>query len=306
MKGAFIGGSGNFSAGLAALAAEGLEISAHYPAGRPGFTAPPGAAEHKTIDGILAQPGLEFAAISLPPAETFEAALAALERGLHAVCEPPLCLSSTELLRLRTAADSSGKTIFPLQPWEHAAPWLALQKALDRGLAGEVNCAYVQALMPGRAPESGAVTALGWQAFSMLLAAVRLPPLALEARNPDGTTSAMHAHFGGADGFIHLAYGAHAPRLNVSVSGSKGRIEMDGRLLLLDIEDMEPETVELSSDLAPDAWREAWLRAELSNFREEAGGGRPRGTGLRNAGYCVKMLKNSFYSASVRSAAVPL
>jgi predicted dehydrogenase len=306
MKGAFIGGSGNFSAGLAALAAEGLEISAFCTAGRTGFAAPPGAVEHRTRERLLAEPGLEFAAISLPPAETFAAALAALERGLHAVCEPPICMSSTEFGRLRAASDSSGKTIFPLQPWEHAAPWLALQKALDRELAGEVNCVSVQALMPGTAPEAGAVTALGWQAFSMLLAAVRRPPLALEARNPGGASAALHAHFGGADGFVHLAYGAHAPRLKVSVAGGKGRLEMDRRLLLLDIEGMEPETVELSSELTPGAWREAWLRTELSNFREEAGGGRPRGTGLRNSGYCVKLLKNSFYSASVKSAAVPL
>lgn len=306
MKGAFIGGSDNFSAGLAALAAEGLEVTAFCRAGSTGFAAPAGAAEHRTTSGLLAQPGLEFAAISLPPGETFAAALAALERGLHAVCEPPLCLSSTEFGRLRAAADASGKTIFPLQPWEHAAPWLALQRALDRGLAGEVSCVCVHSLMPGTAPGTGAAPTLGWQAFSMLLAAVRRPPLALEARNPDGASAAMHAHFGGADGFVHLAYGAHAPRLKVSVSGGKGRLEMDGRLLLLDIEGMEPETVELSAELAPGAWAEAWLRTELSNFREEAGGGRPRGTGLRNSGHCVKLLKNSFYSASVRSAAVPL
>jgi hypothetical protein len=32
----------------------------------------------------------------------------------------------------------------------------------------------------------------------------------------------------------------------------------------------------------------------------------PAGSGLRNARYCVKLLKNSYYSASVNSSAVPL
>ena len=169
MKGAFIGGSANFNAGQGALAAAG-EISAFC--GR-GFPGPAGAAEYGTPGEALSAPGLEFAAISLPPAQTFETALAALERGLHAVCEPPLCLSSTELARLREAAEKAGRIIFPLQPWEHAPPWLALQKALDRGLAGEVNFAAVQALLPGPAPAEGAAAALGWQVFSMLLAAVR-------------------------------------------------------------------------------------------------------------------------------------
>lgn len=304
MKGVFIGGSSNFSAGLKALGAAG-EISAFCGRGR-GFPAPAGAAEFGSPEKALSAPGLDFAAISLPPAETFTAALGALERGLHAVCEPPLCLSSTELAKLREAAEKAGRIIFPLQPWEHAPPWLALQKALDRGLAGEVNCAAVQALLPGPAPAAGAAVALGWQAFSMLLATVRRPPLAVEARNPGGASAAAHAHFGGADGFVHLAYGAHAPRLKISVSGSAGRLELDGGTLLLDIGGMEPEAVELSSDLAPAAWREAWLKAELSDFKKEAAGERPAGTGLRNAKYCVKLMKNCFYSASVKSAAVPL
>ena len=33
-------------------------------------------------------------------------------------------------------------------------------------------------------------------------------------------------------------------------------------------------------------------------------GGAPRGSGLRNARYCVKLIRNSLYSAAVRSASV--
>lgn len=306
MKGAFIGGSESFYPGLPALAAEGLETAACCPAGRAGFALPPGAAVFGGAEQALAVPGLEFAAISLPPPDAFRAALLALERGLHVVCGPPPCGSTAELEELRAAADKAGRTLFLLQPWERSAPWLALQKALDRGLAGEINFAQVQALLPGPAPEPWAAAAASWQAFSLLLAAVRRPPLALEARGPGGPAAACHVHFGGADGFVHLAWGAHAPRLSAAVSGSKGRLLLDGKLLRLDLAGMEPETVELSAELTPGAWRASWLRAELADFRKEAGGGLPRGSGRRNARYCVKLLRNSFYSASVKSAAVPL
>lgn len=129
MKGAFIGGSENFFPGLPALAAEGLETAACCLAGRAGLAPPPGAAVFSGAAQALAVAGLEFAAISLPPSEAFRAALQALERGLHVVCAPPLCGSSAELEELRAAADKAGRILFPLQPWERAAPWLARGRA---------------------------------------------------------------------------------------------------------------------------------------------------------------------------------
>lgn len=305
MKCALIGGSENLPALLAALAAEKMEAAAYCPAGGAG-AAPAGAAAFKTPEEALAAPGLDFALICLPPAEACRAAAGALERGLHAVCEPPLCGSTAEFEDLRAAADKTGRVLFPLQPWERASAWLALQKALDRGLAGEVNFALVHGLLPGPAPAPGQAAAAAWQAFSLLLASVRRPPLAVEARGPGGPAAAFHAHFGGADGFVHLAWGASAPRLAVTVSGAKGRLLLDGRELRLDIAGLEPETVELSSELSPGPWRPSWLRSELADFRKEAAGELPRGSGLRNARYCAKLLRNSSYSASVRSAAVPL
>lgn len=306
MKGAFTGGPGAFLPGLGAFGAAGLELSAFRdgPENCAGLPAP--AKKFKTHEELFSEPGLEFAAISLPPAESFAAALCALERGLHVVCEPPFCRSTTEFEALRSAAETAKKIIFPVQPWERAAPWLALQKALDRGLAGEINYASAELLLPGPAPGGGLSSPAGWQALAMLLACVRRPPSAVEARNPGGTPAALHAHFGGADAFAHLAWGAHAPRLRLLVSGDKGRLEADGGLLRLDIAGLPPETVEFSSELTPGAGRADWLAAELADFRLEAGGGRPRGAGLRNARYCVKLLKNAFYSASVKSAAVPL
>ena len=307
LKGTFIGRAGALAPGI--FTGDDLKITAFCPAGHGPLKTgvPPGALEYRDLKTLPVNDlRLEFAAINLPPAESFAAVLLALERGLHVICEPPFCLSTTEFEKLRAAAEKAGRIIFPLQPWEHAAPWLALGAALNRGVAGEINYAEVQALSPGPAPEGGAAAALGWQAFSMLLALVRRPPSAIEARLDQGKTAAFHAHFGGADGFVHLACGAHAPRLRAAVAGDKGRLEMDGELLRLDLKDAPPETVELRHALVPGACRPEWLAAELSDFRKEIGGVRARGSGLRNSRHCVKLLRNAAYSASVKSAAIPL
>lgn len=309
LKGTFIGrtGAGFLLPGI--FAGGELALTAFCPAGQgPGRAGvPPGVLEYADFGTLPVKDlRLEFAAINLPPAETFGAALLALERGLHVICEPPFCLSTTEFEKLRAAAGKAEKIIFPLQPWEHAAPWLALGAALDRGVAGEINYAEVQALSPEPAPEGGAAAALAWQAFSMLLALVRRPPSAIEARLDPGKPAAFHAHFGGADGFVHLACGAHAPRLRAAVAGDKGRLEMDGNSLRLDLKDAPAETVELRHELVPGACRPEWLAAELLDFTKEMEGSRARGAGLRNARHCVKLLRNAAYSASVKSAAIPL
>jgi len=301
LKGAFIGEGRAFSLGASFFMGGEFEIATRCPA------LPQEAWAYGDPKTMLPNDqDLDFAAINLPPGESFGAVLLALERGLHVICEPPFCRSTTEFEKLRAAAEKAGKIIFPVQPWEHAAPWLALEKAITRGLAGEINYAEVQALSPGPAPEGGAVAAMGWQAFSMLLAMVRRPPAAIEARLAPGGTSGFHVHFGAVDGFVHLACGAHAPRLRAAVSGDKGRLELDGNLLRLDIKDMPRETVELHHELAPGACLREWMTAELLDFKKEIEGGLPRGSGLRNSRYCVKLLRNAAYSASVKSAAVPL
>ncbi len=308
LKGAFIGDPGARCLTPAAFNGKDLAISAFFRPGAPGKRQafPDRAKEYLNLKSLFeTEMQLDFAAISLPPVESAGAIKLALERGLHVVCEPPFCLSSAEFEKLRAAAERAERTIFPLQPWEHSASWLALDKAITRGLAGKINFAEVQALVPGPPPEEGAAGALGWQAFSMLLGMVRRPPTAIEARLEKGT-AAFHAHFGTADGFVHIARGAHAPRLRAAAAGDNGRLEIDGKLLRLDIRDLPTETVELRFELAPGACHPEWLAAELSDFRKEITGELPRGAGLRNARYCVKLLRNASYSAAVRSAAVPL
>jgi len=308
IKGAYIGGSGACLSGPAAFSGGDFRITAFCPSGA-GAAAPAAPADRRSYADaaalLLTEQDLEFAAVSLPPGESFRAVQLSLERGLHVICEPPFCSSTTEFETLREAAERKKRIIFPVQPWEHAGPWRALEKAITRGLAGEINFAEVQALLPGPPPDGGATAGPGWQAFSMLLAMMRRPPSAIEARL-DAGTAAFHAHFGGGDGFVHISFGAAAPRLRAAVSGVNGRLEMDGNLLRLDVKDLPRETVELRHELVPGLCRPEWLAAELSDFRKEMNGEMPRGSGLRNSRYCVKLLKNASYSASVKSAAIPL
>lgn len=275
----------------------------------------PGAALYGDTGELFSRSGnLDFVFVRGAAEQRPLAALRALENRLHVLCETPFCSSTPEFEKLREAAARNDRVLSALQPWERSAHWLALEKTLNAGLLGRVSHAEAQFFLPGPAPAGGLTAAEGWKAFSMLLAAVRLPPLALCARltpaperGKEGTdaAAAFQVQFGGADGAVYLTSGAHSARSRLAASGDKGRAELDGDLLRLDVKGLPPETIKLGSSLAgPD--RPEWLGAELVDFGKEIEGKISAGAGLRNARYCVKLLKNAYYSASLRSAAVPL
>jgi predicted dehydrogenase len=321
LKGAIIGFVKDAPAALPAVlsAAKGLEIRAVCERD-PGLLAAaagplPGAALYGDTGEFFSKSGgLDFVFIRGAAEERFRTALLALENRLHVICETPFCSSTQEFETLRAAAKKNERVLAALQPWERGAHWLALERTLNGGLLGGVTHAEVQFFLPGPCPGGGVTAAWGWKAFSMLLAAVRLPPIALCARLtpapepgtvPGDGAAAFQVHFGGADGAVYLASGAYSARFRLAASGEKGRAEIDGDLLRLDVKGLEPETIKLGSSLAAGD-RPEWLGAELAAFAEEIEGKIPAGSGLRNSRYCVKLLRNAYYSASLRSSAAPL
>ena len=321
LKGALIGFNKDAPGALPALlaAVKGLEIRAvceKDPALLAAAAGPlPGAALYGSTGDLFSKSGgLDFVFVRGAADERFGTALRALENRLHVICETPFCSSTPEFEKLRETAAGNARVLSALQPWERSAHWLALKRTLDGGLLGGVTHAEVQFFLPGPCPDGGVTAAAGWKAFAMLLAAVRLPPLALSARLPpapepgaaraDGA-AAFQVHFGGADGAVYLSSGAHSARFRLAASGEKGRAEIDGDLLRLDVKGLPPETIKLASSLSA-ADRPEWLGEELTDFVREIEGEIPAAAGLRNSRYCVKLLKNAYYSASLRSSAVPL
>lgn len=272
----------------------------------------PKAALYRTAEDLFSrQERVTAAVIACPAQSRRRTALRVLENRLHAACLTPLCFSTSDFEDLRGAAAAAERSLFPLQPWERSRAWLAVDKAVSAGLLGELDYAEVHDLSAGPVPPGGVTEERGWRAFALLLALLRRPPSALSARlfpagAPGDAAAAAHVHFGGADGFVRLACGRHAPLLRLAAHGDRGRLELDGPTLRLDIKGLEPETVRFREGLEDGAGAAGRLAAELAAFRAEIAGEAPRGAGLRNARYCAKLLKNVNYSAGLRSAAVPL
>ena len=276
----------------------------------------PGAGLFPDYGRLLLKAGdLDFVFVRAAGPGRFQAALRALEKNLHVLCETPPCFSSSEFAQLREQAEKSGRTFFIVQPWERSSAWMALERVLTGGLLGRVFFAESQIFTRDPAPQGGLTAAAGWQAFSMLLGLVRRPPSALAARlapapvpgaAAEDSRAAFQVQFGDADGAVFLCAGAHADRLRVSASGEKGSAELEGDTLRLNIKGLPPEIIKFGENLCFGHARAQWLAAELADFNREIRKELPLGSGLRNSRYCVKLLKNAYYSASLKSAAVPL
>jgi predicted dehydrogenase len=299
-----------------AFKAAGLDLACAC--GGPGAGAgfPPGVKTYPDAGALFSkEEKLELALVAGPAAARFKTALHAIENRLHVICEPPFCSSATEFEKLLAEAAARDLAFGVLQPWERTSAWTALEKTFTGGLLGDLFLAEARILREGPPPAGGVTAADGWQAFAILLAAVRRAPAGLTARlspepqkgaPPADSRASFLVHFPEADGSASLAGGAHSPHIRVCAAGPKGRLELDGDVLRLDVKGLPPETLKMRDGLAGASLRPELVAAELSDFVKEIKKELPAGSSLRNARYCVRLMKNAYYSASLRSSAVPL
>src|SRR5512141_1665248 len=66
------------------------------------------------------EPALDFVDIATPPNAHAEIALAALERGVHVLCEKPLTRTLAEARALVDAARANRRVVFPAHNYKHA------------------------------------------------------------------------------------------------------------------------------------------------------------------------------------------
>jgi predicted dehydrogenase len=82
---------------------------------------------------------IDFVDISTPPYVHAEIALAALDAGLHVLCEKPLATRVEDARAILKKAERVKRVIMPSHNYKHAPVIKAVRKALDDGLIGKVH-----------------------------------------------------------------------------------------------------------------------------------------------------------------------
>ena len=103
--------------------------------------------EHATEDfrKLLEIPDLDGIVVSSPHGMHHEHALAALDRGLHVMCEKPLATSARDARELVRAADSRGLHLLIPNGWHHTPYVQEARERLRDGAVGEIE--FVQCHM---------------------------------------------------------------------------------------------------------------------------------------------------------------
>jgi predicted dehydrogenase len=83
--------------------------------------------------------GLDFLDICTPPSDHSEIARAALERGLHVLCEKPLAPTMSEASLLLETAAAVRRVIFPCHNYKHAPVVKAIREVIQSGRIGTVR-----------------------------------------------------------------------------------------------------------------------------------------------------------------------
>jgi len=192
----------------------------------------PGAARFTDARALLAS-GVDAVSICTWNAAHYPLALAALEAGVHVLCEKPLGISTAEVRALGAAADARGLVLMAQHPLRFDGPALAARACLREGRVGPVHHARVRALRRNRVPTlpgftdialsgGGAVLDLGVHALDMALWLMDFPrPVRVSGaiRTPFARGTDIAGHWGDWDrerisvedsgvGLVHFENGA--------------------------------------------------------------------------------------------------
>lgn len=284
----------------------------------------PGVRTYPDHAALLAAEGaeLDFVDVTTPPARHAEIAHAALDHGLHVLCEKPLATSGREARGMLAHARSAMRVLYPGHNYKHAPVIRRVREILSAGWIGAVRVVTLQTFRTTHArgvaewrPDwrrerfhSGGGIAMdhGSHTFYLAFEWLGAYPTRISA-----TMSTLDAHdtednfscsmrFPTGVASAHLAWTAGARKVIYSVHGDRGAITVEDDELELTIrsEGGHPiVTRESISSSWADAGHAAWFVPLLDQFSLAIARGDHAGDEAEDAARCVELIEAAYASA---------
>jgi predicted dehydrogenase len=277
--------------------------------------------------------GLDFVDIATPPSDHAAVTHAALDRGLHVLCEKPLATSAAEASEMLRHARRAGRVIYPCHNYKHAPVVKAVRAVLDAGRIGRVHLVTLQTFRNTHAKGvtewrtdwrrehrySGGGIAMdhGSHTFYLAFEWLRAYPTAITARastlgpfdTEDEFTCSLTFPTGVAS--AHLSWNAGVRKVLYTVHGDRGavRVEDDAIEVATKVAD-DPvswrfEREDISSDWM-DSSHAGWFNSLFDGFAEAIGRGDFVGKEAEEAFLCVQLIDAAYASARDGSRQLPL
>jgi predicted dehydrogenase len=217
----------------------------------------PGADWRTSAEALLAEPALDFVDICAPPSSHAPLIRAALERGLHVLCEKPLVSAPGELAPLAGLARAKGRVLHTVHNWHHAPIVRRTRELVGQGRIGRVTRVVWETLRTRPAATSGdedrnwrldpaiagggVLTDHGWHVFYVVQRWIGEAPRTVSARLetrrhaqwPVEDTATVRIAFDGAAAEILLTWAAAARRNWAQLTGTEGTLELRDDTIVL-------------------------------------------------------------------------
>lgn len=274
----------------------------------------PHARWYDTVEALLAEATLDFVDVCTPPSSHAPLIMAALERGLHVLCEKPLVHSLADLAALRALAERSGRVLHTVHNWHHAPIVRRTAELVREGAVGGVRRVVWHTLRTRPAvavgeeagnwrvdPQvagGGVLTDHGWHVFYVLQRWVGEAPRSVSARLetrrhtrwPVEDTATVRVGFERATAEILLTWAADERRNWAAVTGTAGTLELQDDTLVLRKNGRGGEQRwPCPPALSGGGYHPGWFAAVADQFVAEATGAAPRGANLEEASLCVAL-----------------
>ncbi len=288
---------------------------------------------------LAAEKDLDFVDICTPPCWHAEYAIAALEQGLHVLCEKPLATSTAQATAMLQAAEKAGKVLLPCHTYKHAPVVRAVRKLLDEDRIGKVHLVTLQTFRNTHAkgiPDwntdwrrefrySGGGIAMDHGSHTFYLAfdwLGALPTSVTAQMTAQGNWDTEDAYSctatfpNGGLAMAQLTWTAGIRRVYYTIHGERGAITVQDDDVELCIKGEALAggngTVTWSYEkiACPSDWMDAshcgWFGSLFAKFQATIASGQAVSSELEQAWTCVHLIESSYKSAQASSLAQPL
>ena len=296
----------------------------------------PGAKLFATHEELLDAVGgsLDVVDVCTPPYVHANVALAAMDAGLHVVCEKPLATSERAARSMLSKAMEAKRVLFPAHNYRHAPVVKAVRSALAEGLVGNVHLVTLETFRPTHArgtaewnPDwrrdaryAGGGIGMDHGPHTLYLAFewLRSHPIAIAATlssAPDATTEetfSARVRFPTGQALATLTWTAGFRRVIYTLHGERGAIRVED-------DDVEVSVMtggegnrrwDVVERAAPSEWSDAghahWFASLFDDFRRAIVEEDYVSSGARDAYACIQVIEAGYRSAGAGGAELGL
>ena len=292
----------------------------------------PLAGWYGSAEALLTGEQLDFVDICTPPSSHADLIRAALQRGMHVLCEKPLVTSPEDLAEISRLAANERKVLYTVHNWHHAPIIELVRDLLQRREIGPISQCVWQTLrtkpagavagqsgnwrLDPRVAGGGVLVDHGWHACYMILSWLEQRPTAISAKletrrhagSPLEDTATVHMQFPRATAELFLTWAADERSNTVELTGDRGTIRVENdSVMLSSVGSRESgHRWKLGSSLSEGSHHPEWFGGVMNGFLAEITDQAIRGRNFSEAALCVDLLALARLSSRQDGAWLPI